>query len=193
MEKKLFISYAIIFFYISERLLELAVNQVNKQYLISKYLVHLRYPKESFQMKFFHSLWFAALILETNWHGRLASGFFLYSSGVILVLSQFLRWYSILSLGRFWSIDIYAMKEHPIIEKGPYNYIRHPNYLAVICEFLFLPLLLGCFWTLVGGAVLNFFILKRRIYLEESSLVEQSSLSRTRNYNILFMHKKRFL
>lgn len=182
-----FLNYGIILFYIGERLLELSVNQINKRFLINKYFARIRFPKESFQMKLFHSAWLASLILETSWHGKLLFGFPLYLSSAILLIAQILRWYAILTLGHYWSVDIYQMKEHPIIDKGPYVYLRHPNYLAVMLEFIFLPLLLGCFVTLVVGFILNLFILKRRIRLEEEALEEQSH-----HYASIFGEKKWF-
>lgn len=168
------LSFAFIGIYIFERLLELSVNKINNAFMVNTYLAKVKYPKESWQMKLFHSMWFIALIGETVFNGVLLQGSPFLMVVFILVLAQCLRWYAIYSLGPYWSVDIYDVKDHPIIKTGPYKYIRHPNYLAVMIEFLFLPLLLGCFKTLIAGIIINIFILKRRIRLEEQSLIEQS-------------------
>lgn len=168
------ISFAFIGIFIFERLLELSVNKINNAFMVNTYLAKIKYPKESMQMRLFHSFWFFALIIETSISGALLQGTSFFVVVLILILAQSLRWYSIYSLGPYWSVDIYEVKNHPIIESGPYKFLRHPNYLAVIIEFLFLPLLLGCFKTLIAGIIINAFILKRRIRLEEQSLIEQT-------------------
>lgn len=142
--------------------------------MVNKYFAKIKFPSESLQMRVFHSLWFVALIVETSLRGDLLQGFWFYFSVSILILAQVLRWYAIYTLGVYWSVDIYEVKNHPIISGGPYVYLRHPNYIAVLCEFIFLPLLLGCTITMVVGFLINLMILKRRITLEEQSLQEQS-------------------
>lgn len=169
-----FIIYAVFVFFLGERGIELLVNKMNYKYLISKYKIVKRYPLESLQMKLFHFCWFLALFFEMNLHGKLLHGFAFGITAFILILAQLLRWSAILSLGFFWSVDIYEMKEHPIISSGPYSFLKHPNYLAVMTEFVFLPLLLGCPYTLVVGCIGNTLILHRRIQLEEEALSEQS-------------------
>lgn len=169
-----FINYAFIFFFLFERLIELLVNQFNKAFMVNKHFAKLKYPYESLQMRLFHAFWFIALICETSLDGQIVKGYLFYFCVVVLVLAQILRWYAIYTLGRYWSVDIYQVNEHPVIKKGPYVYIKHPNYLAVMIEFIFLPLLLGCPKTLFIATAANLFILKRRIFLEEQALVEQS-------------------
>jgi methyltransferase len=177
-----FISYALLFFYLGERVIELLVNKLNYQYLLSKYQVVKRFPLESMQMKLFHFCWFLSLLFEMNLHGKLLSGLAFLFSALILALSQLLRWWAILSLGHYWSVDIYEMKNHPVITRGPYRFFKHPNYLAVMAEFVFLPLLLGCPYTLMAGTIINTLVLYRRINLEEKALEEQSN----HTYNRLF-------
>lgn len=178
MLKNHLISYAFIGVYIFERLLELSVNKFNKAFMVNRHFARVKFPKESLQMKILHAMWFIGLILETHLSGRLASGFLFYSLVCILVLAQALRWYAIYTLGPYWSVDIYEMKEHPRITKGPYAIMRHPNYFAVGIEFIFFPLLLGCYKTLIIGAIANFFMLRRRIFLEEQALSEQAIMKR---------------
>lgn len=168
------VSYAFIFVFLFERILELFVNYFNKAYMVNKHFARVKYPKEAAQMRIFHTLWFVALIVETYFRGDRLTGVWFYLCVLVLLLAQTLRWYAIYSLGAYWSVDIYQLKEHPRIVTGPYAYMRHPNYLAVITEFIFLPLLLGCPLTLVLGTLANLFILKRRISLEEQALLEQS-------------------
>lgn len=169
-----FLSYAIIFIFLFERMLELFVNHFNKAYMVNKHFARVKFPREAVQMRIFHALWFISLIIETYFSGRILTGFWFYYCIVVLIMAQALRWYAIYTLGAYWSVDVYELKEHPRILSGPYAYLRHPNYLAVVVEFVFLPLLLGCPLTLIFGTLANFLILRRRISLEEKALTQQS-------------------
>lgn len=181
-----FVNYCFIIFYIFERVIELSLNQYNKKIMVTKYQAKIKFPKEAWEMRMFHTLWFVSLISETYFRGKIISGVWFLICLLILIFAQGLRWYSIFTLGSNWSVDIYQMKKHPVVVNGPYVFIRHPNYLAVIIEFIFIPLLLGCHFTLILGSIGNAFILKRRIRLEEESLEVES-------YNSKFYNKKRFV
>ncbi len=167
--------FVIIFFYIFERLFELLVNVRNKRKLQIDYQVAVLDKRESAQMKIFHISWFIVLIIESIVAGKLYEGIFLWPIVFILMLAQMLRWWAVITLGKYWSVDVYEMKEHAVISYGPYAFIKHPNYLAVITEFFFLPALLGCPLTLVCGSIGNLLMLKRRIKMEERALADQSS------------------
>lgn len=168
------LNYAFIFIFIFERLLELYVNRFNKAFMVNKHFAKIKHPGEAIQMRLFHAVWFIALIAETYFSGVLMTGFWFYLCVAVLILAQALRWYAIYTLGVYWSVDIYEVKQHPVITKGPYAYVKHPNYYAVLIEFIFLPLLLGCYSTMVVGTIFNLMVLKRRVYLEEQALEQQS-------------------
>lgn len=168
------INYTFILIFLFERMLELFVNHFNKAFMVNRHFARVKFPREALQMRIFHTLWFATLITETYFSGRILTGFWFYLCVVVLIMAQTLRWYAIYTLGAYWSIDVYELKVHPRILSGPYAYLRHPNYLAVVVEFIFLPLLLGCPFTLIFGTLANLLILKRRICLEEEALRQQS-------------------
>ncbi|MDO9182416.1 MAG: isoprenylcysteine carboxylmethyltransferase family protein [Bacteriovorax sp.] len=130
------VNYSIIFMFVIERLIELSVNQFNKKIMISKYAAKIKFPKEALQMRIFHTLWFVSLLAETYISGKMLTGFWFYFCVSVLILAQALRWYAIYTLGSNWSVDIYQMKAHPIIESGPYAYIRHPNYRKSVSKLL---------------------------------------------------------
>jgi methyltransferase len=176
----------IIIFYVIERLIELIVSLRNKILLKKESELKVLNKKESFQMKLFHACWFLLLIYEST-PKKILTGESFYLVAIILIAAQILRWIAIYTLGRYWSVDVYEMKTHVVINSGPYAYLKHPNYLVVIIEFFFLPLLLGCPVTLVIGSVVNAFILKRRIALEEKALILQGE------YEKKFIGKRRFI
>lgn len=179
----------IILMYALERGAELLVSAHNKKLLIREgEKIEILDKRESLQMKFFHICWLFILLIESNTTGQLQQGLFLYFSVFVLVLAQILRWSAIFTLGKYWSVDVYRMENHPVIEEGPYAYVRHPNYLAVITEFFFLPLLLGSPVTLVLGSIGNLLMLKRRIKMEEEALNGKSG-----DYDRKFKRKRRFV
>lgn len=180
------LNVGIILFYIFERLIELVVSARNKVLLKKEGELKILNKNESLQMKLFHTSWFLLLIYESS-SEKILSGNIFYIIAAILVVAQIIRWVAIFTLGRYWSVDVYEMKKHAVINSGLYSYIKHPNYLAVIMELFFLPLLLGCPVTLVLGSVVNLFILKRRIAMEEGALINQGE------YEEKFIGKRRFL
>lgn len=90
---------------------------------------------------------------------------------VALVLaSQALRWWCISSLGRQWNTRIIVIPGHPLVHRGPYRYLRHPNYLAVIVEGLSLPLVHTAWLTAAVFTTCNAGLLVIRITLENRAL-----------------------
>jgi methyltransferase len=159
--------------------------------MIERYFATVKFPREAMKMRIFHTLWFFSLIFETYIHGQLVSGLIFYVCLIILILAQALRWYAIYTLGPYWSVDIYQVKMHPIVKKGPYAYFRHPNYFAVMLEFLVLPYSLGCPVTLIWGSIINYFILQKRIKLEELALSTQSNDSYQQQVPFWYKKSKR--
>lgn len=181
-------NYLILLFYIIQRLSEIWINSRNEIQLKLKYRAVVVDPNEVKIMKLFHVLWFFSLLTESVYHGRIAPNYLEIPIVILLLLAQAIRFHTIKTLGEFWTVQIYRIENLPLVtNRGLYRFIRHPNYLAVLIEFFFLPLLLGCHFTMVAGFLLNLFILKRRIELEEATL------SSTSSYQNAFKDKKRFI
>jgi len=104
------------------------------------------------------------------------------------LFSQFVRYSALRALGEFWNTNIMAAKDNRLfVDTGPYKYIRHPNYLAVILEFLFIPLIGGCIFTSVIYTFLNAVVLYKRIKKEEAHLFCIDGYAAT------MQNKKRFI
>ena len=88
----------------------------------------------------------------------------------IFIASQILRYWAITSLGKYWNTRILVIPGSGLIKKGPYNYVRHPNYIAVAIEIAVLPLIFSCYLTSVLFTVVNAALLRRRINIEEEAL-----------------------
>jgi protein-S-isoprenylcysteine O-methyltransferase len=54
-----------------------------------------------------------------------------------------IRWYAIIYLGRFFTVDVAIAADHRLIDTGPYRYIRHPSYTGSLIAFLRLALSMG--------------------------------------------------
>ena len=61
---------------------------------------------------------------------------------------------------------------HPLIKSGIYKYFKHPNYLGVILEIAFIPLIYSAFATSIIWSIANIFLLRHRIRLEEKVFPE---------------------
>lgn len=90
---------------------------------------------------------------------------------LILLAAQVLRYWCIMSLGRFWNTRIYILPGSTLLRTGPYRWLPHPNYLIVITEILVIPLIFGAYWTAAIWSVINLaFLLMVRIPIEEQAL-----------------------
>lgn len=116
-----------------------------------------------------HTLFFASLIAEKLLLDRQPSPFWLPLLG-FFIAAQFLRYWSIKSLGVMWTTKILVVPGTKLVTTGPYRYMRHPNYLAVAIEFITIPLLFSCYYTAGVFNILNLLALKRRIANEEAAL-----------------------
>src|SRR4051812_33944575 len=62
---------------------------------------------------------------------------------VLFVLGIALRWWAIVTLGRFFTVDVQIAKDHELVERGPFKWVRHPSYTGVLLAFLGFGLSIG--------------------------------------------------
>lgn len=106
---------------------------------------------------------------------------------VPFLLAQALRYWAITSLGRTWNVRAIVDPSIPVVTRGPYRWIRHPNYLAVLMEFTAVPLA-GCAWrSWIVLQLVHTPLLVARIRAEERSLSAMSG------YREAMEHKGRIL
>ena len=84
--------------------------------------------------------------------------------------AQALRYWSISSLGWRWNTRIIVFPGLPPVSRGPYRFMRHPNYLAVIVEVACVPLIHGCWLTALVFSIGNAALLSVRIRAEEAAM-----------------------
>jgi methyltransferase len=88
----------------------------------------------------------------------------------VVLLAQGLRWWCIASLGRQWNTRVIVVPGLPLVSRGPYRRLAHPNYVAVVAEGIALPLLHTAWVTAVVFTVLNAWLLTVRIRTENAAL-----------------------
>ena len=91
------------------------------------------------------------------------------------------------SLRGAWTVRAVVPSDGPVVDRGPYHWIRHPNYLALGLEFLGLPLIGGAYLSALGLGLANAWLLSRRIQEEEALLMAIPG------YRELMAHKPRFV
>ena len=104
---------------------------------------------------------------------------------VLLAIATALRAWLLYTLRGDWNVRV--IDPGRIVTTGPYRFIRHPNYLAVILEVAALPVIASAYEVAVIGTVLNAWLLSRRIPLEEQVLARHA------RYREVMMRRHRFL
>jgi len=111
-----------------------------------------------------HALWLATLWWLAP--GRAVDAFWL----ALFVLLQLARLWVIASLGERWTTRIIILPGAPLVQRGPYRFVRHPNYLVVIGEIAALPLAFGLWRVALLFTFLNAVSLAVRVRAENRAL-----------------------
>ena len=93
----------------------------------------------------------------------------------LLLLAAAIRFWVIRTLGGRWTTRIICHPGRPVVVAGPYRFLRHPNYVAVVVEIFALPMVHSAWLTAVVFSVANLVLLARRIRIEEEALRTHSS------------------
>jgi protein-S-isoprenylcysteine O-methyltransferase len=88
----------------------------------------------------------------------------LFGAGLIL------RWWAIATLGRFFTVDVTIERDHQLVERGPFQWVRHPSYTGVLLAFLGWSLTLRN-WAAIAVVLVPIFVaFVRRMNVEEEAL-----------------------
>jgi methyltransferase len=112
-----------------------------------------------------HGAWLVATALESSATPRIRPGVL---AGYALL--QPLRYWVIRSLGDRWTTRIFVVPNEESVRRGPYRFVRHPNYAVVVAEIALLPVSLGAPRTATCFTVLNALLMAVRIPAEERAL-----------------------
>jgi len=86
------------------------------------------------------------------------------------VLVQAARVWVIATLGPYWTTRIITVPGAPLVARGPFRFVRHPNYLVVAIEIPLVPLILGLEWVALIFGAANLALLAYRIRVEDGAL-----------------------
>ena len=118
-----------------------------------------------------HALWLLSTLVEGLLRGPDPPAYWPLPLALFLLV-QPLRYWAIFSLGEFWNTRILVVPKAKLVRRGPYRYLRHPNYVVVAVEIFTFPLIFGAWITAVVFSALNAALLYVRIKSENRALAE---------------------
>jgi methyltransferase len=118
----------------------------------------------------FHALFLVACAAEVALLRRPFPGALGLAALGVAAAAQGLRYWAVAALGERWSTRVIVVPGLPPVTAGPYRYLRHPNYAAVILEMAAVPLIHGAFWTAAAFSLGNAVLLSVRVRAEEAAL-----------------------
>lgn len=119
-----------------------------------------------------HAAWLAALLLLVPGATPVSWPWL-----ALFLLLQPLRLWVIASLGPYWTTRVITLPEAPLVRRGPYRFLRHPNYAVVAAEIAVLPLAFGAWRIALVFSLLNAILLAWRIRIEERALAPRRQLA----------------
>lgn len=112
---------------------------------------------------------FTAMAIEA-WLRGTPGGLAFGAGAAVFAASKTLKYWAIASLGRLWSFRVLVLPGQPLVTSGPYRFLRHPNYVAVMGELVGSALLFAAPVTGALGTLLFAVLLRRRIRVENRAL-----------------------
>ncbi len=162
--------YIVISLVIIQRLVELVISNHNEKWLLSRGAVQYGAGHYKF-IVLMHVCFFLVMFQELFFYSRYKELNTLnYSFLVFFILLQFGRVWVIATLGKFWNTKIFRIKKRPLVNKGPYRFFKHPNYVIVTLEILILPLVFNLYYTAIIFTIWNAIMLSIRIKEENKAL-----------------------
>ena len=156
-----------------ERLFELRLSRRNAQRALARGGIESDAGHYRF-MRLLHGAFLVScaaevLLLRRAFHPALAVAM-LAAAG----LAQALRYWAIRSLGERWNVRVIVVPGDPVITRGPYRFVRHPNYAAVAIEGVAIPLIHTAWLTALWFTIANAILLAVRIGCEERALARHT-------------------
>lgn len=172
-------------FIIAQRLIELVLARRNEIWMKNKGGIevgqsHYRY------MVMIHVFFFISFIVEVLLFKKSPSPLWPFLL-LLFIATQIGRVWVILTLGRYWNTKIILLPQGNVVKKGPYRFLKHPNYFIVSMELIIVPFMFQAYITAIVFTLLNIWILSIRIPAEEHALMEGT------DYRGKFQDQKRFI
>ncbi len=154
-----------------ERLAELVVSQRNAAWSLERggqESGRRHYPV----MVALHSGFLVAMLVEAWLRGPEVPAPLAWGMLAVVLAAQALRWWCIASLGRRWNTRVIVVPGLAPVRSGPYRWLSHPNYLAVVVEGIALPLVHAAWLSALVFTLANAALLTVRIRVENAALAQ---------------------
>ncbi|HEY2774399.1 MAG TPA: isoprenylcysteine carboxylmethyltransferase family protein [Candidatus Binatia bacterium] len=161
--------YALLVATILERAIEIAVSNSNARWSLERggrEVGRGHFPA----MVALHSAFLAGCVLEPLLRGRTQLPVLWPVALAVAAACQALRWWCIVTLGRQWNTRVIVVPGLGRVARGPYRWLKHPNYVAVVCEGFALPAVGGAWLTAAAFTVGNALLLRARVKSEDAAL-----------------------
>ncbi|MBK9738465.1 MAG: hypothetical protein IPO93_02890 [Actinobacteria bacterium] len=152
-----------------ERLVELVVSQRNLRWSRSHGGIEFGRGHYPYMVVLHLGLLVGALVEVWVWPHAISPAVSWIMLALVLA-AQALRWWCITTLGPRWNTRIVIVPDLPRVTGGPYRWLSHPNYLAVVVEGFALPMVGFAWVTAIAFTVLNLPLLFVRIRAEDAAL-----------------------
>ena len=152
-----------------ERLAELVVSKRNAAWSFARGGVETGRGHYGV-MVVLHTGFLVAMLVEAFVRRPVVPSALAWTMIVVVVAAQVLRWWCILSLGPRWNTRVIVVPGLAPVRSGPYRFLSHPNYVAVVVEGVALPLVHACWMTALAFTVANAALLTIRLRVENRAL-----------------------
>lgn len=156
--------YLLVGLLVLQRLIELAIARINTKRLMAEGAVEHganHYPV----IVALHTAWLVSLVVFIPADAIINPVLL-----AIFVALQLGRVWVLTSLGRYWTTRVITVPGRPLVKRGPFKLVRHPNYLIVEAELIVVPLIAGVWELAVVFGIANALVLAWRIRIEEQAL-----------------------
>ena len=161
---------AFLLFVVAQRLAELALSARNARRLLARGA--REYGREHFPfLVILHTLFPIALVSEVVCLGA-RPGPLTFAWLALWAGAQLLRYAAVRALGERWNVRVLVLPGAELVRHGPYRWLRHPNYLAVLVESVSGPMMFGAWRTALAFLIANLIVLRVRIRCEERALTQ---------------------
>ena len=102
----------------------------------------------------------------------IGGGVWVFALGVVVACSGLLlRWWSFVSLGKYFTVVVRTTEDQPVVDRGPYRVLRHPSYTGLLLAFAGVGVMWGNWVSAAGAVALVLIALIGRIRTEEGALI----------------------
>lgn len=162
--------YFVIGFVILQRIVELLISKRNEKWLVSNGAKEFGNNHYKF-IVLMHVCFCISMLIEDSFQSHRELNTINYLFLVFFIILQILRLWVLISLGKFWNTKIFRIPGGQLVARGPYKYMKHPNYVIVACEIFSLPLIFNLYYTAIIFSIINSVLLTIRIKEENKVLI----------------------